>query len=139
MLRSVINKIPFGTFTVIVIGMILYVTLFPDPFPTVREFYFEGMDKVVHFIMFFVLSSAAYFDVYRRKDQYVKPSLKVALYIVLFTILIGAITEIAQGVMGLGRTYSNMDLLADAIGAILGTILSNILFIRIYNWILRIR
>ena len=91
-------------------GFLLYILLrptsdLPQNFPS-----FEGMDKVVHFLIFALL---AY--LYKKafpKHSIVKELLLLAGYALL--------TEIMQEKMHMGRSGDPLDLLADVMGISLG-------------------
>lgn len=75
--------------------------------------FFDGIDKVVHFFIFAILSFCfwATFP-------------KMAFWkFLLLTLFYALLTEILQGVMGLGRSMEFWDLIADTLGLIFGYIL----------------
>lgn len=73
-------------------------------------YWFEGADKVVHFGIFGVLS-------FLYKATFSRQAFGRCF---LILILYGIATELAQEYMHLGRSGDPLDLLADAIGIVLG-------------------
>ena len=71
---------------------------------------FEGADKVVHVVIFAVLS-------FLYKATFFRQAFGRCF---LILILYGIATELAQEYMHLGRSGDPLDLLADAIGIVLG-------------------
>lgn len=131
-MRKFLGKIPDGVFTIIFICLILYATLFPQPLPVNNGFFFPGMDKIVHFIMFFVLSIGVWFD-YAKKIYPKRINMHNFIWCALLIVGFGGLIEILQGLMGLGRTASWGDFIADAIGAIIGIGLSSSLLDNYYT------
>ena len=117
-----LSKIPFGIPTVVVVALILYATLDPDPLPDTRIRLFEGADKVIHGLMFFTLSMALSFDYCKKRYCKFNP-LNVAIIIGLISASCGILIEFTQDAMGLGRSAELYDAIADAIGAFIGSFL----------------
>lgn len=74
---------------------------------------FEGLDKVVHFVVFAILS-------FSLKAAFPKMRM-IVLYIII--IIYGIATEVLQGSMNLGRSMEFADFVADLLGAITGYLL----------------
>lgn len=74
---------------------------------------FEGLDKVVHFVVFAILS-------FSLKAAFPKMRM-IVLYIII--IIYGIATEVLQGSMNLGRSMEFADFVADLLGAIAGYLL----------------
>ena len=71
---------------------------------------FEGMDKVVHLLIFALLGfcfEAAF------------PRMKFRYYIQI-VIIYGMLTEILQDEMNMGRSFEGLDLVADLLGCLIG-------------------
>ena len=71
---------------------------------------FEGMDKVVHLLIFAMLGfcfRAAF------------PRMKF-LYYIQIMLIYGMLTEILQDEMHLGRSFEGLDLISDTIGVLIG-------------------
>jgi len=75
-------------------------------------------DKIYHFIAYFIL---AFLWV-----TYFKPTKKRQIILIVFVcnILFGAILELVQHQLNSNRTYDNLDLLANCLGVIIGTIIA---------------
>lgn len=97
-------------------GFLLYILLrptsdLPQNFPS-----FEGMDKVVHFLIFAFLA-------YLYKKAFLKHSiLKEFLLLAGYALL----TEIMQEKMQMGRTGDPLDMLADVLGIFAGVFVFNL-------------
>ena len=84
-------------------------------------------DKIAHFGMFFVLSSAIYYDYYRLHLG--KPNkFKWIIYGLIVPVVYGGLIEIVQDNF-FGRSGEVMDFVADALGSLAATALA-FLFIK---------
>lgn len=111
-----LKALPGWILTVITIGVILWLTLSPDPVDTKDLPLFPGADKIVHGLMFGFLTFVALLDWTRGRDfRSVSP--KVIFITATLSTLLGILIEYAQRGMALGRSYDELDMLADAIGA----------------------
>lgn len=90
---------------------ILWLTLAPDPVPSATPKLFPGQDKVVHALMFFVWTLLICRDL-RAVDRKPRPWIAA-----MATTAVGAIIEVLQWAMDLGRSAEWLDLAADALGA----------------------
>jgi len=118
--------------TILTLGLVLWLTLAPDPVPTEDLPLFPGADKLVHAIMMGGLAGAVMFDYERdgvRRAQRLTP--KVVRTVVLCMAFFCAIDEWAQGEMGLGRSTDILDLLADWVGVVVAAIVTPPLLRRI--------
>ena len=122
-------KFPTGGPTTIVLELILYATLTPNPVEIDPEFMFPHMDKAIHFIMFFFLVWAMAFDAAKITKSTELPTLQLRL-IVAAAFVVGMLTELLQSIMEAGRTGALDDLVADVIGALVAMITS--------RWIVRL-
>lgn len=101
--------------TAVVVCVILYLTLLPQPLGEEEFPLFEGADKVVHFIMFGGLTGTFIFDRWR---MYKTLSLRGALLTALCSALFGGVIEWLQYAMALGRAGNDIyDALANTLGA----------------------
>jgi VanZ family protein len=77
-------------------------------------------DKIVHFTFYFVfvLLWLSFFN-------FVNPSSKNKWLVLIAAILFGVLMEIGQGVFTTTRTPDGFDVLANSVGAILGTIFAS--------------
>ena len=71
-------------------------------------------DKVAHFIAYGIFALLLSFDFRPRYGKRAVP------YAILFAASFGALVEVLQGVMGLGRDMDPVDMVANALGALLG-------------------
>ena len=77
-----------------------------------------NMDKYVHAVMYFVLSFTISLNLYQEYTKY--KSMTMMMWAVVIPILFGGLIEVMQDKFTVSRTGDALDLLADAIGAILG-------------------
>lgn len=66
-MKNIIMSIPPYCCSAIVIAIVIYLTLSPDPLPTDDMPYIEGLDKVVHGVMMFGVVTSLAFDYIRHK------------------------------------------------------------------------
>lgn len=83
-------------------------------------FMFSGIDKIIHLSIFAFLGFSLMLSF---------KNLKFPLFFIII-LLYGFATEIAQNLMGLGRSFELYDILADMVGAIIGYYIYS-LFIKI--------
>lgn len=103
------------TFTAIVLGVILWLTLGKPPAPDEDVHLWEHTDKIVHAIMFGGLYYTLWFD-YLRKHNIIEPRRFSwsSLLFGVFSIAVGGIVEIIQP--SFNRTCDIMDFIADSAG-----------------------
>lgn len=99
----------------IVVAVIIYATLFPDPAGADRLPDIPGMDKLIHAIMFGGMAGALAFD-YERARFRKRPEPRVMLLCCIVSLAFGGLIELLQGAMGLGRGADWLDFAADAVG-----------------------
>lgn len=119
---KILDRIPRFLTSAVVTAGVLYLTLAPRPFGSVRIPLFEGADKVVHFMMFFAMAFAYHFDFRRGKKTVDEARLMGWIFVSLSAF--GGLIELAQWKMRMGRSGDWYDLLADIAGAIYGIILA---------------
>lgn len=109
--------------TIIVAVAIAWLTLAPHPLPENNIEWFEGADKVVHFIMFATLMSTVIFGLHwscasSRSETGVanRESRARLLAAGLCVTVFAALDEWAQGAMHMGRSAEFADFLADLAG-----------------------
>ena len=112
-----LKRIPRWLPTVLTVSAVLYLTLFPDPVPDNDLPLWEHTDKVVHALMMAAVWTALAIDLRRP----LTPRLRLTLFISVTAF--GALIELAQQAMDLGRTADLADLAADTLGALLPTLL----------------
>ena len=131
-----ILSMPGYTLTIIVSLAILYLTLVPRPLPDLGPDLFEGMDKVVHALMFLGLAGALGLDYLRTKRGGVTngtPWLVIGVA-VLISIVCGGLIELAQGAMNIGRGEDFYDFLADVTGAVIAGIIMIFTWRSVHRW-----
>lgn len=119
---KILDRIPRFLTSAVVTAGVLYLTLAPRPFGSVRIPLFEGADKVVHFMMFLAMASAYHFDFRRGKKPVDEARLMGWIFVSLSAF--GGLIELAQWKMRMGRSGDWYDLLADIAGAVYGIILA---------------
>lgn len=119
---KILDRIPRFLTSAVVTAGVLYLTLAPRPFGSVRIPLFEGADKVVHFMMFFAMAFAYHFDFRRGKKPVDEARLMGWIFVSLLAF--GGLIELAQWKMRMGRSGDWYDLLADIAGAVYGIILA---------------
>lgn len=127
-LIHIFDSWPSGILSVIILGIILWLTLDSEPVD-VDIPVFNGVDKIVHGIMFGGLASAICLDVQRKSwMRLISVWWCVAAFVAAS--LVGCVVEWLQETMNLGRSFEVADMVADAVGALLFTILARFLFVR---------
>lgn len=119
---KILDRIPRFLTSAVVTAGVLYLTLAPRPFGSVRIPLFEGADKVVHFMMFFAMAFAYHFDFRRGKKPVDEARLMGWIFVSLSAF--GGLIELTQWKMRMGRSGDWYDLLADIAGAVYGIILA---------------
>lgn len=119
---KILDRIPRFLTSAVVTAGVLYLTLAPRPFGSLRIPLFEGADKVVHFMMFFAMAFAYHFDFRRGKKPVDEARLMGWIFVSLSAF--GGLIELAQWKMRMGRSGDWYDLLADIAGAVYGIILA---------------
>lgn len=119
---KILDRIPRFLTSAVVTAGVLYLTLAPRPFGSVRIPLFEEADKVVHFMMFFAMAFAYHFDFRRGKTPVDEARLMGWIFVSLSAF--GGLIELAQWKMRMGRSGDWYDLLADIAGAVYGIILA---------------
>ena len=119
---KILDRIPRFLTSAVATAGVLYLTLAPRPFGSVRIPLFEGADKVVHFMMFLAMAFAYHFDFRRGKKPVDEARLMGWIFVSLSAF--GGLIELAQWKMRMGRSGDWYDLLADIAGAVYGIILA---------------
>ena len=96
------------------------------------EFTFFEIDKLVHFIIYFILAILMCFAFYSSKNE---PFSKRIVIIVATGILLGYFIEVIQGNFIKNRFFDVFDILANSSGTILGSLLfKRIMKIKLKFW-----
>mgnify|MGYP004447679213 FL=1 len=83
-----------------------------------KSFSFPGADKIVHAIMFAVLTFVMLFDTALTNSGR-RPTWVTTIVLAILSTLFGGAIEVIQGAMNYGRTYSSWDWFADGVGSFL--------------------
>ncbi len=116
-MKEFLYKIPTYLPTTIVLALLFYLTLVPQPLPPI-DVPMLNFDKVVHMVMMAGVSFTIMFDYKRRERQRVLP-LSVKLCVLVGTITLGAFIELAQGTELIHRGCDLWDGIANALGCLL--------------------
>lgn len=114
-LFALLLRLPRWTLTALCTAAIVYLTLVPKPLPDNDIQFWEHTDKIVHAIMFGGLYFCVALDLWRGKRPPTRRIWAPALSVAAF----GALIEILQQSMGMGRGGSLGDFAADVTGVAL--------------------
>lgn len=115
-MKDFLYRIPTYLPTAIVLLLLFYFTLVPQPLPPIKVPMLNA-DKLVHLVMMWGVSGTIMFDYKRRERQRMLP-LSVKLYIMLGTIALGSLIELAQGTDFINRGCDIWDGVANAVGCV---------------------
>ena len=82
----------------------------------------SNIDKYVHFLMYFALSFCVSLNLYQEYTKF--KSMTMVMWALVIPILFGGLIEVMQDKFTVSRSCDLYDLLADAIGAVLGFLFS---------------
>lgn len=116
--KRAFDKIPTGIPTGVIIALILWLTLSPNPTGDIKVTFWDGFDKVAHGIMFGFLTLTVLLEL-MKKIHWNHVMMPLVALVAFLSSIFGLIVEIAQRAMGLGRTFEIYDMLADASGAMI--------------------
>lgn len=102
-------------FTLVVVILILTAILMPGE--SVPEVGISGIDKIVHFGMFFTLTLVFHMEYFKNKGQ-----LPVGIYTFVTLFIFAGSTEVMQ-LFASNRSMDGMDLCADTIGIVVSMLL----------------
>lgn len=131
--------IPVGVPSSIIIIAIAYLSLASNPLDINDMTLFPGFDKLAHVLMYFGAACVFLLDWANFKlPHHIKINNELAL--TAFAVLLGGMMEIAQLIMGQGRSFELFDWLADIVGAIGGWATIHFWFMRLFrNYMLHSR
>ena len=115
-MKNFLYEIPAYLPTTVALLLLFYLTLVPQPLPPM-EVPMLNADKLVHVAMMWCVSTTIMFDYKRRERQRLLP-LSVRLYIMVGTIALGALIELAQGTDFINRGCDVWDGVANAVGCV---------------------
>lgn len=116
--KTALSRLPRWILTILTTLLILWLTLSPDPFGGHSPGLFPGSDKVAHLLMFGFLTAMALTDKARQTGWRLLRWAGVA-GVASAAAVFGALIEVAQLLMGMGRGFEYADMAADAIGVAL--------------------
>lgn len=133
-MKKIVRNIPKGVLSATVVALILYVSLDSNPFDVQQVCLFEGVDKIIHALMYFSLAVALIFDL--AKVLYPRDVNTFGLIICTFVAFgFSVVMELLQDAMELGRAASVGDGIANFIGALLGFLCMRYIFLqRFYRY-----
>lgn len=123
-MKRILYNLPPYTFSIIILSVILYLTLDPDPLPDNEFRLFPGADKLIHAIMFAAMAGAIALDRWRRGEVKAVSCNSLALYALIASAM-GGVIEFMQRAMDVGRSADVWDFVGDTIGAIIGVIVAH--------------
>ena len=119
-MRKLLLLIPAGVLSVIVILAIAYASLSSDPMGISHIHLFEGADKVMHFLMYFV-ASVVFITDYAKVRLPHHTRLNAELALTASAMLLGLLMEVGQLVLTPeSRSYDILDLVVNCLGALAG-------------------
>lgn len=92
------------------------------------NFTFEGIDKVVHFLFFLILSLIFVYETYRKQNTGFS-RIRLSAILLLIGFVYGGGIELIQKFFFTYRSAEWLDLAADLAGSLLGIIIFNIVMI----------
>jgi len=108
-------------------SLITFLSLYRFPDYGRLDMEIPHLDKVVHFIFYFVASILACFFIRERSAGNI-PFKKALLFSALFLAIFGLIIELLQAYLILDRSGEFLDLTANLTGVLLGLLMVNALF-----------
>lgn len=100
------------------LAVVLYATLASDPMGADELPPIPYLDKLIHAVMMGGLLGAIAFDLQRRNCQRNVLTPATMWWLFAAVMAFSCIDEVAQGSMDMGRSYDPLDLVADAVGAL---------------------
>lgn len=96
---------------------ILYLCMMPST-DTGMDINIPNLDKIVHAAMYWALAFCISLNLYQEYTKF--KSMVMVMWAIIIPILFGGLIEVMQDAFTVSRSGDPFDLLADAIGAILG-------------------
>lgn len=118
-------KIIYLSAAVLWTAVVFYLCLMPSgDVPTVPWLDFPGADKLIHMVLFGVLSGL-YWMAYRALSGQ-EPGIKATLLLAAAAFDVGILIEILQWAMPLGRSFEIWDIVVNAVAAVtVGLLMKN--------------
>lgn len=123
-MKRFIRHIPTGLPSIIVLAVVSYLSLMPDPLNKLELNVFTGFDKVCHFLLYLVATIIYLLD-YSKKKYPHHTKLNGELMVTTASMVIGLFMECAQLAMNTGRNFEINDIIANALGALAGGFISH--------------
>lgn len=124
-MKIFLRRLPFFSLSILTTAIILYLTLVPHPIPEDNIPLIPGLDKIVHGIMFGILTLTLSIDYSRKWHDFKAVPLVMLICFGTCSAAFGGLVEIAQGTMGLGREADVADWVADIAGCIVFALIAN--------------
>lgn len=118
-MKRLIKAIPVGLMSVLMILLVAYLSLDPNPLGEQQLQLFAGADKVAHFVLYLVTASVFIIDYAKFKLPH-HTKLNLELLFMCCAMLLGLLMEIGQLILTNGRDYDVNDLVANCLGAATG-------------------
>lgn len=115
--KKFILAIPFGIPSILMILIVAYLSLWPNPIPILKV-EFVWWDKLAHVLLYFVATCVFILDYAKSKLPHHINTEKMLAFTAA-SIVLGAVMEVGQLVSKLGRMFDVLDIVANTIGAIL--------------------
>lgn len=116
-----INNIAFNPY-LLLLGIAILSLSPGNNFPEDNKISIPNLDKIIHFLMYFVLTFSILFKYSRKR---IKKG-KINIYILIFASSYGILMELLQNVMNLGRSASFYDFMANESGILMAFLLVKI-------------
>ncbi len=119
--------------SLVVLAVILYGTLTPDPLDGEPLPSIPHIDKIIHFLMMGCLNAAILFDIRRQKNICCRRlSFGTILYTGIAVALFGLFDEWLQGQLAIGRPSDHIDAVANILGILASSLLAPPVLRRIF-------
>ena len=115
-IRKGLSALPPCLLSILTFIAILWLTLAPKPLGEEMPPLFEGADKIAHAIMFGGFAVMMLLD-WQRKHGWRQEDVARGMIYAFISSATGALVEVAQAAMGMGRGFEYGDIIADTIGA----------------------
>lgn len=107
--------------TLVLSLLILYLSIIREV-PNIPQIEFDGIDKCIHFLMYFALAAVASYELFRQRFTF--SDAKMRFWGLYFPIIYGGVIELLQENFFPPRTGDWGDWLSDALGAIVAYFLA---------------
>lgn len=121
-MKKLLLTLPPYVPSVIVLLLLFYLTLVPQPLPDM-DVPILNADKIVHVIMMAGVYLTFAFDYTRQERQHRLP-FSVIMLLLVVTVSLGGLIELAQGTEVIHRGCDFWDFVADSIGALSGSLIA---------------